>query len=89
MVEFQWDDANSDHIGQHGVSPEEAEEAYLDPHRRGMPVYPQPRESRWGLLGRTEAGRYLFVVYTKRAGAIRIISARDTTPAEKRHYRKK
>jgi uncharacterized DUF497 family protein len=89
MAEFQWDAANIDHIGQHGVSPEEAEEAYLDERRRGMPVYPHPKEQRWGLLGRTAAGRHLFLVYTRRAGDVRIISARDATTTEKRQYRKR
>jgi uncharacterized DUF497 family protein len=89
MAEFQWDDANIDHIGQHGVNPEEAEEAYLDPYRRGVPVHPHPNEDRWGVLGRTDAGRSLFLVFTKRAGNIRIISARDATKAEKQQYRKK
>lgn len=89
MAEFQWDAANIDHIGRHGVSPEEAEEAYLDERRRGMPVYPHLNEQRWGLLGRTATGRYLFLVYTKRAGDVRIISARDATTTEKRQYRKK
>lgn len=89
MAEFQWDEANINHIGQHGVSPDEAEQAYVDEQRRGMQAYPHPSEARWALLGRTDAGRYLFLVYTKRVGDVRIISARDATTTEKRQCRKK
>jgi uncharacterized DUF497 family protein len=30
--EFQWDDANRDHLASHNVTPEEAEQAILDHH---------------------------------------------------------
>jgi len=36
---FDWDDGNVDHIAEHGVSPEEAEEAALDRRGVGMAVY--------------------------------------------------
>ena len=80
---FQWDEQNEEHLlKQHGVTPEEAEEVfYTDPYfRRG-------REGSRYVYGQTEAGRYLFVVYLDfEGGTVRIISARDMTPREKRLY---
>ena len=38
-VEFEWDEANEEHIARHGVTPEEAEEALTDPRRIGAPAY--------------------------------------------------
>jgi uncharacterized protein len=37
-------------------------------------------------LGRTDAGRLLFVVYTLRGDKVRIISVRDMTRRERREY---
>jgi uncharacterized protein len=86
---FDWDEHNTSHIRRNDVEPHEAEEAALDPSRIGAPAYDVGRERRWALLGATEAGRQLFVVYTRRRGWLRIVSARDATPGEKRRYRKR
>jgi uncharacterized DUF497 family protein len=37
-------------------------------------------------LGQTDAGRLLFVVYTLREERIRVISARDMIPRERKEY---
>lgn len=84
-MEFEWDDANLEHIALHGVEPEEVEEAFGDARRIGIDVYNTATERRRGLLGQTEDGRLLFVVYTGRAGAIRVVTARD---ASERHHRR-
>ena len=44
--------------------------------------------SDWALLGALEGGETLFVVYTRRRGRIRIVTARPATDREKRRYRK-
>ena len=87
--EFQWDDANVEHIARHGVTPEEAEEAYLDENRRYLSIPRTFTEMRRALLGKTEDGRMLFLVYTLRLGYVRILSTRDATSPEKHQYRKK
>jgi uncharacterized protein len=87
--EFQWDEANVEHIARHGVMPEEAEEAYLDENRRYLSIPRISSEMRRALLGKTEDGRVLFLVYTLRLGYVRILSAHDATSPEKRRYRKK
>lgn len=89
MVTFDWDEWNLDHIAQHAVTADEAEEAYNDPRKRGVPAYDTPTEQRWAVLGTTAAGRLLYLVYTRRGLAVRIITARDTDKAEKRRYRRK
>jgi uncharacterized DUF497 family protein len=88
-VEFDWDEANTAHIARHGVRPEEAEEALTDPRRLVLRIRSQRGEERWAALGTTEAGRILFVVFTRRRGRVRAITARDATPEEKRRYRKR
>jgi uncharacterized DUF497 family protein len=84
---FDWDDANLDHVAEHDVEPEEAEEAVLDPKRISRTAYAVEDERRYAVLGSTEDGRRLFVVFTRRGSATRVISARDATDAEKRVYR--
>jgi uncharacterized protein len=44
------------------------------------------REQRHFALGKTDQGRELFVVFTIRGDAIRVISARDMNRKEKRIY---
>lgn len=86
---FDWDEWNLDHIALHAVTADEAEEAYNDPHRRGMAAYNTTTERRWAMLGTTAAGRLLFLVYTRRGRAVRIITTRDADKAEERRYRRK
>ncbi|MBA3552183.1 MAG: BrnT family toxin [Actinobacteria bacterium] len=86
---FDWDEGNEEHVRESGVEPYEAEEAVLDPGRANTDAYNVGRERRWALLGATEDGRRLFVVYTHRRDLVRVISARDATPREKRRYRKR
>ena len=85
---FDWDDANVGHIAEHGIEPDEAEQALLDPHRRSATAYDTPTERRWAVIGATEARRILFVVYTRRGSAIRVVTARDALDRERRRYRR-
>jgi uncharacterized protein len=85
---FEWDEHNVEHIALHDVEPWEAEDAMYDPGRIGVPAYNQGRERRWALLGITEAGRLLFVVFTRRRGRLRVVTARDALAREQRRYRK-
>jgi uncharacterized DUF497 family protein len=85
---FEWDEANVDHVARHDVTVDEAEEAAADPKRIGIPAHEVDEEERWALLGATESDRVLFVVFTKRDKAIRVITARDATSQERRRYRR-
>ena len=46
-------------------------------------------ELRFVSIGRSEAGRLLVVAYTERDGRIRLISAREAAPKERRQYESK
>src|SRR5579884_54515 len=87
--EFDWDEANCNHVREAGVEPEEAEEALLDPQWISRDVYNLHGEHRRGAIGATENGRLLFVVFTMRRGRVRVITARGATLAEKRRYRRR
>ena len=84
--EFQWDDADIEHIGRHGVSPGEVEDVAFDDEpwiRRGK------KGSRY-MLGFTIGGRYLFVVYVfKGRGIARVITAMDMDAKTRKLYRRR
>jgi uncharacterized DUF497 family protein len=86
---FDWDDGNIEHIGQHGIQPDEAEAAVLDRRRRVLPAQLVGAERRRLLIGRARGGRILFVVVTPRGGSTRVVTARDADEAEKRLYRRR
>lgn len=85
---FEWDEHNAAHIARHGVTPDEAEEAMQAQRRLGMAAYQVDAERRYRLLSSTEEGRVLVIVFIRRGRAWRVISARDATAAERRHYRR-
>lgn len=76
-----------DSLRKHGIDLHEASAVFFDPlasfrydfeHSKG--------EDRFCLLGRSESGRPLFVSYTIRGEAVRIISARRATQQEVKKY---
>lgn len=72
---FDWDDGNRDKCRTHGLSLDEIEGLFARP----ILILPDPggaKERRWRAIGKTEARRNVFVVFTLRDGAIRPISAR-------------
>ena len=73
---FDWDDANIDHIAEHDVEPEEAEEVILgDPLDAGFEVV--DGEDRWSYVGETSEGRILRVAITLRGERMRVVTAYD------------
>jgi uncharacterized DUF497 family protein len=73
--------------GKHGVSFDEAATAFGDPF--GL-IVDDPRHSetehRLVLLGYSQSGRLLAVMFTERGDRLRLISARTVTCRERRHY---
>ncbi len=88
MTTFDWDTANISHIARHNVISEEVEEALFDPRKIGTLAYQVENEPRWAVLGKSNQGRVLFIVFTRRNNLIRVITARDATNKEKRRYRR-
>lgn len=84
-MEFEWDEANVRHIARHVVRPEEAEQVLLnDP--LVVAVHIRQREERVLCLGESDAGRLLTVVFTKRTGKIRIVTAHPMSRKQRAAY---
>ena len=86
--DFDWDDGNVEHIALHEVEPGEAEDVLLDPDRVPSSAPGAPTERRRGVLGMTTNERILFVSYTIRRGAIRVVTAYEASERQKRQYRR-
>jgi uncharacterized protein len=86
---FQWDRGNlSKSWLKHGVSPAAAEEAFFNqPFVVADDLQHSQEEMRYYALGKTEAGRLLFVCFTIRGSLIRVISARDMSRREREVYK--
>lgn len=87
-TEFEWDDGNADKNWlRHRVSQAECEQIFFNQAlitaEDDLHSYD---EFRHFALGQTDAGRLLFVVYTLREERIRVISARDMIPRERKEY---
>ena len=85
---FDWDDGNWPKCGKHGVSQAEIEQVLL-----GTPAVmpdPQPDEPRMRAIGKTAAGRYVFMAFMWRqqegTTLLRPISARFMHQKEIDHY---
>ena len=61
---FDWDSGNWPKCGKHGVSQEEIEQVLLG--EPAVMVDPNPDESRLRAIGKTAAGRYVFLVFMRR-----------------------
>jgi uncharacterized DUF497 family protein len=83
---FEWDHGNRHKLDDHRLTEDEVQEACLDPDRKPASAYSVGPERRRALVGATTRDQILFVVYTVRAGRIRVISARYATAAEQRRY---
>ena len=89
-VGFRWDEGNADkNLKKHDVSDGECEQIFFNvPLVVGNDVVHSEDEPRGYALGSTNGGRLLFIVFTIRDGMIRVISARDMTPKERRRYQR-
>ncbi len=82
IEEFIWLDWVIEKIlEKHGVDPDEVEQAFFNPPYKVR----RSDSSKYLLYGRTEAGRCLFIVFAWQERAVKVISARDMTPAERRN----
>lgn len=88
VVGFEWDEHNVlKNWEKHAVSHFECEEVFFNqPLILRADTEHSAQESRYYVLGRTDAGRGLFVAFTVRQNLIRAICYRDMTEREKRIY---
>lgn len=86
---FEWDKGNlTKNWEKHRVTPWECEQVFFNiPLVVADDAVHSSKEPRYYVLGHTDAGRRLFLVFTVRKRQIRIISARDMSPKERRAYR--
>ena len=82
---FDWDESNAEKNWQrHQVLPEECEQLFFNrPLVLKQDAGRSKVEIRYYALGRTDSGRFLFVVFTIRKTLIRVISARDMSRKER------
>jgi len=85
-LEFEWDeDKARRNVEKHGVTFEEAVEAFFDPFYQTGDASVND-ELRDFVLGYSLAQRLLLVIYTERGERTWIISARPATRAERKLY---
>jgi len=84
---FQWDDHKAaSNIVDHGVTFDAARDVFKDPFALDwLDESEDYGEDRYVIIGMAE-GRLLYVAYTLRGTAIRIISARLAEPRDRRRY---
>lgn len=85
---FDWDEGNvTKNWEKHKVTRIECEQVFFNrPFVMGDDTRHSKREKRWYLLGKTDQGRLLFLVFTIRVNIIRVISARDMNKKERKQY---
>jgi uncharacterized DUF497 family protein len=85
---FEWDQAKAvENQRKHGVSFDEATEAFGDPLALNMPdPNHAAREERFLVLGLSQSGRLLVVSYAERGVRTRLISARLASRSERQRY---
>jgi uncharacterized DUF497 family protein len=84
LPEFEWDEHNEEKLlERHNVSALEAEQCFANPNTR------RRNGDALLLLGVTDGGRMLFLVYEQKSnGVVRVYSAREMTDKERRTYRR-
>jgi uncharacterized DUF497 family protein len=85
---FQCDKGNTDkNLIKHNIENWECEQVFFN---RPLLVLDDPKhsvsEERWAAFGKTDADRFLVVIFTRRDNLIRIISARDMNGRERESY---
>lgn len=85
---FEWDEEKAEsNYRKHGVSFEEAKTVLGDPLSVTVDdLRHSMREHRYIDIGLSHQERLLVVVYTERGEAIRLISSREATRAERKIY---
>ncbi len=85
---FEWDKGNFEKNWiRHKVMQGECEQVFFnEPIIVFFDKKHSQIENRWYLLGKTDAERFLFIVFTIRKNSISIISARDMNKKERKNY---
>ena len=87
--DFDWDDDNLEKVARHGITLEEIEAVFADPSRLSVPAYRVQGERRRAIVGATDEGRILFIVFTVRRGLARVVTAYEAGDRDRRRYRRR
>ena len=83
---IKWTEDSIDHIANHGVTPKEIEEVCFN--EEDLPLIRSGREKLHYIFGKTDSGRFLFVVARFiRPGEVRIVTSRDMNAWEKKYFK--
>ena len=87
-LQFEWDPSKaSENLGKHRVTFEEAATVFGDHLSMTAPDPDHStEEDRFITVGSSSQNQLLMIAHTERAKSIRIISARELTPSERRQY---
>ena len=88
ISEIEWTEGDVAHLARHAVRPDEVEEVLAGSPvwRRGR-KHPETGRKSLYVLGKTEGGRYLFVVLSPRGrGRARCVTAMDMDEKARRYY---
>jgi uncharacterized DUF497 family protein len=88
FVGFQWDRGNTNkNLVKHNVQNWECEQVFFN---KPLLILEEPEhsvaEKRWAAFGKTDSGRLLVLIFTKRDNLLRVISARDMNSKERKFY---
>jgi uncharacterized DUF497 family protein len=88
FVGFHWDRGNSNkNLLKHNVQNWECEQVFFNkPLLVLEDLGHSVAERRWAGFGKTDSGRLLVVIFTKRGSLLRVISARDMNSKERKFY---
>lgn len=88
MLEFEWDEEKAAfNLEKHGISFEEASSVFDNPFALIISDSDHSEdEFREIIIGHSAQWKVLFVSFTQRQTALRIISARRATPKEQKAY---
>ena len=87
-MEFEWNEEKAEkNLAKHRAAFDEATTVFDDPlHVDFYDPDHSDEEERYLIVGKSRRGRLLILSYMERGDAVRLISAREATPAERRTY---
>jgi uncharacterized protein len=87
-VQFEWDpNKDAENLNKHGISFDEALSVFGDPLATTIDDPDHSiDEFRFLTMGYSKNQRLIVLAHTEREGRIRIISAREPTPQERKQY---
>ena len=84
-LRFDWDEANTQHIASHLVSPEEIEQVFAN-DEMDIDYDVVGGEECWTVVGETDQMRVLVVVFTMREELVRTVTAFEASAGVRTEY---